>query len=320
MKSFWKHWKGRLALLESTVRSELEQAAGKPGTVAAPLDRLTTLGCGGAAALMLEVDTGERLAALLSVAGRRALPWFVLGRGSNLLVADTGWDGLAIKLSGELKTFTIEDCRVTSGAGVTLAKLAVAAAEAGLSGLEPLAQIPGSVGGAVAMNAGAYGTAIGDYVTAVEIVRAGETRAVAGSELGFAYRECRLPPGTVVTRVMLDLEPRDPETVSAAMKEFQDRRGGSQPIGSRTCGSVFKNPPGESAGELLDRAGCKGMRVGGAEISTVHANFIVNTGGATAADVLALMDQCRRAVHDRFGVALEPEVKLLGEISLQPLP
>lgn len=307
-------------MLEAAVRSELEQAAGKPGRVAAPLAGYTTLGCGGPAAFLLEVDSGEGLAAVLSVASGSAIPWFVLGRGSNLLVADSGWPGLVLKLAGPLKDFTISGNRIESGAGATLARLAAAAAEAGLSGLEPLAQIPGTLGGGVAMNAGAYGGTVADLVVAIEISLPGEMRTIAGDTLKFSYRHCELPAGAVVRRVTLALTAEDPETVKAAMKDYQHHRGGSQPIGSRTCGSVFKNPPGESAGELLDKAGCKGMRVGDAEISTVHANFIVNTGSATAADALELMERCRRLVHERFGVVLEPEVKLLGDISLEPLP
>ncbi|MHB0915489.1 MAG: UDP-N-acetylmuramate dehydrogenase [Thermoleophilia bacterium] len=307
-------------MLEGTVRSELEQAAGKPGSVAAPLAGYTTLGCGGPAALLLEVDSGEGLAAVLAVAEDNAVPWFVLGRGSNLLVADSGWPGLVLKLSGSLKDLTINGSRIDCGAGATLARLAAAAAEAGLSGLEPLAQIPGTVGGGVAMNAGAYGAAIADLVATIEIALPSGTRTIAGDALDFSYRHCDLPAGAVVSRVTLALTAADPETVKGAMKDYRHQRGGSQPVGSRTCGSVFKNPPGGSAGELLDKAGCKGMRAGGAEISTVHANFIVNTGSAAAADVLQLMERCRLLVHERFGVVLEPEVRLLGDITLGPLP
>lgn len=306
-------------MLESTVRAELERAAGKPGRVDEPLAPYTTLGCGGAAALLLEVDSSERLAALLAAAGRRDVPWFIIGRGSNLLVADSGWPGLVVKLAGDFKSFSINGERIESGAAVNLSKLAATAAQAGLSGLETLAQIPGTLGGAVAMNAGAFGAAIADVVIAVEVAVPGATRVLSGTQLRFSYRDCELPADAVVSRVTLELAPSTAETVAAAMKGFQSRRRDSQPAGSRTCGSVFKNPPGASAGRLLDEAGCKGMRVGDAEISTVHANFIVNTGAATAADVLELMRQCRRRVFEKSGNLLEPEVRLLGDMPLEPL-
>ncbi|RJQ47473.1 MAG: UDP-N-acetylmuramate dehydrogenase [Gaiellales bacterium] len=306
-------------MFDSTVRSELEQAAGRTGSADEPLAPFTTLGCGGPAALLLEVDSAERLQVVLSVAARRRVPWFILGRGSNLLVADAGWPGLALRLAGELKSFSIDGNRIDSGGGATLARLAAAAAEAGLAGLEPLALIPGTAGGAVAMNAGAWSASMADVVAAVEVCLPSGRRVLPREELVFSYRRCDLPPDAVVCRVELELAAGDPGAIRAAMKDYQSRRGGAQPVGGRSCGSVFRNPPGASAGELLDRAGCRGMRAGGAEISTVHANFIINHGSATAADVLELMDRGRREVHERFGVVLEPEVKLLGDLSLEPL-
>lgn len=268
---------------------------------------------------MLEVDSASRLAEVLATAVAREIPWFVIGKGSNVLIADSGWPGLVIQLAGELKLFDIEAGRVDAGGGVTLSRLAAAAAEAGLTGLEPLALIPGTVGGAVAMNAGAYGSAIAHVVESVELCLPGELRQVPRDELSFSYRRCLLPADAIVSRVVLRLVTADPEGVRAAMNDFKSRRRRTQPAGGRTCGSVFRNPPDSSAGELLERAGCKGMRAGDAEISIVHANFIENKGAARAADVLKLMNECRRRVHESFGVILEPEVRLLGDIELEHL-
>lgn len=305
-------------MLESSVRSRLEQAAGRPGSEAEPLARYTTMGCGGPAAFMVEVGSADELAAVLAVVEAEALPWFVLGRGSNLLVADDGWDGIVIRLTGDFKDFSIEDLTVDAGAAVPLSRLAAAAAEAGLTGLEPLALIPGTVGGAVIMNAGAYGTAIADLVVTVEVCLPGEVRRLSRSEVPFSYRRCDLSGLTVVSRATLELAAGDPAAIRAEMKGFQERRSRRQPPG-KSCGSVFKNRPEAGAGELIERAGCKGLRAGDAEVSTVHANFIINKGNATAADIITLMNECRRRVLAQSGILLEPEVKLVGDIFLEPL-
>ncbi|MBI5871346.1 MAG: UDP-N-acetylmuramate dehydrogenase [Actinobacteria bacterium] len=308
-------------MFDRKVLEEFEAAAGRAGTTDASLDRLTTLGCGGPAALLLEIDSSEKLAAAMSVAAAHGIDWFVLGYGSNLLVADTGWDGLVIRLSGELKECKAQSGgRLECGAGASLTRAASLAAAAGLSGLEPLAGIPGSVGGAIAMNAGAWGTEIGSLAARVLLCLPGECRALEAGSLSFSYRHCELPKDSVVTRVVLALEPAEPEAVRETMAEYSRRRGDAQPSGERTCGSVFRNPSeGASAGELLDRSGCKGLEHGGASVSQVHANFIVNRGTATAADVIWLMDECRRRVHDSEGIVLEPEVRFLGDIGLAPL-
>lgn len=331
-------------MFDEAARSDLEQAAGKPGTARAGMARLTTIGCGGGAAFLLEADSPEQLAAILEVAARFSLDRFVLGLGSNLLVADSGWDGLVIKLSGKLK-----DChasvpgevknrqeskkrqesknrqeagggQIECGGGASLPRAATTAVDAGLSGLEPLAGIPGTIGGAVAMNAGAWGTSIAELIRRVEISLPGEVRTLEREQLNFSYRQAELPEGSVVSRVVLDLNTGDPEEIRAAAADFRRRRAETQPTGERSCGSVFRNPEtGSSAGELLDRAGCKGLKHGAAAVSQTHANFIINEGGCSAADVIRLMDECRRRVHEKFGVILEPEVKFLGNISLKPL-
>lgn len=308
-------------MFDGEVLEEFEAAAGHAGTTGAGLERLTTIGCGGPAALLLEIDSPERLAAVLSVAAAHGIDWFVLGYGSNLLVADEGWDGLVIRLTGELKECEAQSGgRFECGAGASLSRAASVAANAGLSGLEPLAGIPGTVGGAIAMNAGAWGSEIGSLTARVLLCLPGGCQALESDSLRFSYRHCELPQGSVVTRVVLALEPADPEVIRETMAEYSRSRGDVQPSGERTFGSVFRNPVGgASAGELLDRSGCKGLDHGGAAVSKVHANFIVNRGTATAADVIWLMDECRRRVHDSKGIVLEPEVRFLGDIGLAPL-
>lgn len=308
-------------MFDGKVLEEFEAAAGRAGVTGAGLGRMTTLGCGGPAALLIEIDSSEKLAAVMSLAAENGIEWFVLGYGSNLLVADDGWDGLVIRLTGELK-----ECEAKSGgqlecgAGASLTRAASVAAAAGLSGLEPLAGIPGTVGGAIAMNAGAWGTEIGSLTARVTLCLPGECKVLEADSLKFSYRHCELPEGSVITRVVLALEPAEPEKVRETMSGFSSRRGEAQPAGERTCGSVFRNPSdGASAGELLDRSGCKGLEHGGATVSQSHANFIVNRGGATAADIIWLMDECRRRVHESNGIILEPEVRFLGDIGLEPL-
>ncbi|MHB9112826.1 MAG: UDP-N-acetylmuramate dehydrogenase [Thermoleophilia bacterium] len=308
-------------MFDEKVLEEFEAAAGRGGTTGAGLDRLTTLGCGGPAALFMEIDSPEKLATVTAVAAAHEIDWFVLGYGSNLLVADDGWDGLVIRLTGELKECEVQsEGRLECGAGASLTRAASAAAAAGLSGLERLAGIPGTIGGAIAMNAGAWGTEISSLTVRVLVCLPGECRILEADSLKFSYRHCELPEGSVITRAVLALKAGDPEAVRETMAGYSRRRGEAQPAGERTCGSVFRNPAeGASAGELLDRSGCKGLQHGGAAVSQVHANFIVNRGGATAADIIWLMDECRRRVHDSDGIVLEPEVRFLGDIGLEPL-
>lgn len=307
-------------MLDADALKELGEAAGKPGAGGIPMSGLTTIGCGGPAAGVVEAGSPERLAAVLLAASRHEIPWFIMGRGSNLLVADSGWDGLVIRLTGDLRLCRRRGDRIIGGAGAMLPQVAMFAAGEGLSGLEPLAGIPGTLGGAVVMNAGAFGTSIGELVEEVEICLPGEVSSLDAASLGFGYRQSRLPGGAAVCRVTLALTPGDPEAITAAALAFRRKRDGNQPRG-QTFGSVFKNPSRDaSAGSLLDRAGCKGMTSGGAMVSDIHANFIINRGGATTADVLDLINRCRRKVHDKFGVVLEPEVQMLGDNDLKPLP
>ncbi|MHB1390487.1 MAG: UDP-N-acetylmuramate dehydrogenase [Thermoleophilia bacterium] len=300
---------------------EIETAAGRPGIRNTPLERYTYFGAGGAASLLLPVETAAGLAAALAVIkAQDDLPWFVIGGGTNLLVADDGYRGVVIMLAGELKAISFEDDNLVCGGGATLSRAARQAADQGLGGLEPLALIPGTVGGALAMNAGAFGVAIGDLVRRVDVCSPAGSLTVERSQLQFGYRTSSLSGGVVVTSTVLELHREDPERIREAMAGFSARRRAAQPRGQRTFGSVFKNPEtGPGAGALLEQAGCKGLSAGGAEVSEVHANFIVNKGNGTAADVVQLMNQCRQRVAGKFGVVLEPEVEFLGDISLEAL-
>jgi UDP-N-acetylmuramate dehydrogenase len=244
-----------------------------------------------------------------------------LGAGSNLLVADRGYKGVVLKLDDSfhyvegLHSLAADDSQtvvLTVGAAAFLARLAALVAEAGLTGMEHACGIPGSVGGAVAMNAGAYGWCMRDVVTEIEIVTAAGVRWVPAPDLDWGYRFCRLPPRAVVTAVRIELKKGDRNACLECQRSLLRRRREKQPRSARTFGSAFKNPPGRHAGRLIEAAGLKGMRWGGAEISTVHCNFLVNLGDATTADVLALMSLMRQGVARTSGIVLEPEVKLLG--------
>jgi UDP-N-acetylmuramate dehydrogenase len=307
---------------------ELRLADGVRLWAKAPLAPFTTIGTGGRAELLVTVATTSGLVKVLDAVDTRPLSWACLGAGSNMLVSDRGYAGVAVKLDQEFHYVEgilspegtpsgasprFEAVGITVGAGAYLARLAAVVAESGLSGLEFACGIPGSVGGAVAMNAGAHGRSMVDLVEEVEIATAAGTRWLPARELEWGYRYCRLPTESVVTAVRLSLTAGDPKEVLEAHRSLLRARRASQPRGMRTFGSVFKNPPDDAAGRLLDIAGAKGLRRGGAEVSTVHANFIVNLGDASTSDILSLMSLMRQAVEHRSGILLEPEVTLLGE-------
>ncbi len=284
-----------------------------------PLSRLTTIRTGGAADWFARPTSRDELVAALRWAAEEKLPVGLVGSGSNLLVADDGFHGLAIKLNGELATIERDGERVTCGGGARLPSAAAKVAGWGLSGLEFGVNIPGTAGGAVRMNANAYGGQLAEVLDWVEIARADGMEVRSPEQLGFSYRRSNLRPGEVVARVGFRLSPRDPDEVRQTLAAMRERRREAQPSGIKTFGSTFKNPEderagGRSAGQLLDAAGCRGLAHGGARFSEKHANFVENTGEATTADVLELMAAGRRRVHERFGVELEPEVQVLGEV------
>jgi UDP-N-acetylenolpyruvoylglucosamine reductase len=284
-----------------------------------PLDRLTTVRTGGSAELFARVGSEAELLELLVWAAQVGMPLNVVGSGSNLLVADTGVAGLVLKLDRDLASIAFDGRRVLCGGGARLPGVAAAAARAGLSGIEFGVNIPGTVGGAVRMNANAYGGQLERVLEWVEIATGAGLVRRRAQELGLAYRRSNLTSGEIVVRAALALEPADAQVVKNALAELRRRRHEAQPQGIKTFGSTFKNPEdpraqGRNAGLLLAEAGCNGLAVGGARFAPKHANFIENTGSASTADVLAVMAEGRRRVLERFGVELEPEVQTLGEV------
>jgi UDP-N-acetylmuramate dehydrogenase len=283
-----------------------------------PLARQTTVRTGGPADWFARPASEEALVAILRWAAEEEVAVGVVGSGSNLLVADGGFHGIAIKLDGELASIERDGEALRCGGGARLPSAAAKAAGWGLSGLEFGINIPGTAGGAVRMNANAYGGQLARVLEWVDVATAAGVERRGSEELGFAYRRSNLREGEVVARASFHLAPGDPDEIRATLASMRGRRREAQPSGIKTFGSTFKNPDdpraeGRSAGQLLEAAGCRGLRVGGARFSAKHANFVENEGEATTADVLALMAEGRRRVHERFGVELEPEVQVLGE-------
>jgi len=284
-----------------------------PVRTAEPLARHTSFKVGGPAALFAEPRTTGELLAVLSFCREQHVPSHVLGGGTNLLVSDQGFAGVVIRLAGEFNNFYYQGLTVDCGAGVQLAVLALDACRKDFSNLEFAVGIPGTLGGALVMNAGAHGWEIGRVVQEAQIVdRDLHLQTLTGRQLTFGYRQSNLPPGSVVCRAKIRLEQGQPAEVQEKCRQNLRVRRERQPR-QPSAGSVFKNPPGQAAGRLLEEAGLKGLRVGGAMISTMHANFIVNCGNATSADILALIEKARGAVREKCGIDLELEIRLLGE-------
>jgi UDP-N-acetylmuramate dehydrogenase len=287
-----------------------------------PLARLTTVRTGGPADWFARPAAEDRLVELLAWAEGEGLEVGVVGSGSNLLVADDGFRGLALRLDGELASIEREEERVLCGGGARLPSAAAKAASWGLSGLEFGVNIPGTTGGAVKMNANAYGGELAEVLEWVDVCTAFGRDRRRPEQLGFAYRSSNIGAAEVVARASFRLSRSDPERIRETLASMRERRREAQPSGIKTFGSTFKNPDqndpraeGKTAGQLLAAAGCAGLRVGGALFSEKHANFVENGGDASTADVLELMAEGRRRVHERFGVVLEPEVQQLGELS-----
>ena len=289
----------------------------------APMSRYTTLRLGGPADVLCEVGSTEELSAALAAARSLDVPVTLVGNGSNLLVRDGGVRGLVIHIGDAFSAVSepvpLPDGRfaITAQGGALLTRLSNAAAAAGLKGLEFAAGIPGTVGGAVYMNAGAYGGEMKDVVTLVTAVSEdGKTLVYNKEEMAFGYRRSALSEVEkiiAVTGVTVALEKGDEDTIRTAMREFNARRREKQPVTLPSCGSTFKRPEGHFAGTLIDQCGLKGLRVGGASVSTLHAGFLVNDAQGTAADYLALIAQVQRIVLEKTGVQLEPEVRIIGE-------
>jgi UDP-N-acetylenolpyruvoylglucosamine reductase len=281
------------------------------------LSRFTTLGTGGPARAFARPESEAEVGELLRWAQHHSVEVAVVGLGSNLLAADDGVDALVLKLGGELAAVEVDGDVMRVGGGAANAVALHRARAAGLGGFEFACAIPGTLGGGVWMNAGAYG---GDFAGALErvlVATANGSGWLTPAELGLSYRHSELRHGQVVLRAELRLRPRPPEEIKAEIRELNTRRKGAQPTNRRTFGSVFKNPEHElSAGRMLEACGLKGHRIGGAQISPKHANFIENADGATTADALALMAEARRRASEQFGVSLQHEVEFLGELEL----
>jgi UDP-N-acetylmuramate dehydrogenase len=284
------------------------------------LSRFTTLGTGGPARAFARPESETEVAELLRWAERESIGVAVVGLGSNLLAADEGVDALVLKLAGELAAVEVDGDLLRVGGGAANAVALHRARAAGLGGFEFACAIPGTIGGGVWMNGGAYG---GDFAGLLEralVATAAGSGWLTPVELGLSYRHSTLRHGQVVLRAELRLRPRPPDEIKAEVRDLNARRKGAQPTNRRTFGSVFKNPEHElSAGRMLEACGLKGHRSGGAQISPKHANFIENADGATTADALALMAEARRRANEQFGVRLRHEVELLGELELPEL-
>lgn len=278
-----------------------------------PLAKHTYFGIGGEATAYIEVSTVSELAALARFHKQWDVPVAIIGRGSNLLVSDTGFKGISIRLVGELAKLEINGNVVSVGAGLSLPRLSKTMSRHGLSGVEFAFGIPGSVGGALIMNAGAWGSSFGDVVKNVTVMdHTGKLITLTHDEAHFEYRHSGLDAYFCVTGATLELEPGDADAITAQMQAFYKQKVETQPFAEENAGCMFKNPTGDSAGRLIDISGLKGYRIGGAEVSKVHGNFILNIDNATAEDVLKLVAYIQDQVREKTGISLQTEVKRLG--------
>ena len=273
----------------------------------------TTMRTGGPAALFAEPRNAQQLARVHQWAQEKGLPLLILGNGSNLLIADSGFDGLVIHLGRALSEVSVFANTLTAQAGASLAAAARAAAQASLTGLEFAAGIPGSIGGAVCMTAGAYGGEIAQVIVSARVLTPEGVRTVSKEELTLGYRSSAvMQNGWVVLEATFELTPGNPDQIKATMADLAARRREKQPLQYPSCGSFFKRPVGYYAGALIEQAGLKGYRVGDAQVSEMHAGFVINRGHATSSEIYRLMQDVQRRVQAQFGVALEPEVRLIG--------
>jgi UDP-N-acetylmuramate dehydrogenase len=276
-----------------------------------PMARHTTLAVGGPARWFFRPRSSAALIAAMQVCPVD-IPILPLGRGSNMLVADDGYFGLVIDFS-ELNAWHCDGCAVRAEAGMRMSRFARQCAGHGLSGCEFMATVPGDVGGGVAMNAGCFGQQVSDTLTHAEVLmRSGEVRNIRAAELEMGYRRTMLPEQSLILAACFELGADGPEQIRQRMRDMRRRRSSTQPLSQPNCGSVFKNPPGDFAARLVEAAGLKGMRIGGARISDQHANFIVNEHQASSADILALIKRAKSAVKAESGIELEAEVRLVG--------
>lgn len=281
---------------------------------------LTSFRIGGPAALYLEPQSDADLVAAGEAVRETAIPFVVLGKGSNVLVSDAGFAGLVLRLGRGYRWAAREGDRLTAGGAMPLPALAGVALSHSLAGLEFGVAIPASLGGAVRMNAGAHGHELSEVLETVEVFElfAGTARRIAAADAGFSYRRSELPADAVVVGSTVALEPGEPSEIRALMDEARDWRRRTQPLAEPNCGSVFKNPPGDHAARLIEEAGGKDLAVGGASVSAKHANFIVASEGASATDVVELIRSVQEVVEASSGIRLEPEVHLVGDLDHAP--
>ncbi len=280
-----------------------------------PMSLHTTFKIGGNADMFVSVEDIEELSELIRTANKTGTPFMIMGNGSNMLVSDSGIRGLVIQIGQGLADCETEGSIVTAQAGILMSRLAANIARAELTGFEPLSGIPGTLGGGIFMNAGAYGGELGALVRSVTYVdNNGDIHTIDGKDCGFGYRKSIFSEGgKYVVSAQLELEKGDAEAIRTASAEYSRRRSDKQPLNFPSAGSTFKRPEGYFAGKLIQDAGLMGYSIGGAQVSCKHAGFIINKGEASAADVLALIDYVKKTVYDKYGVILEPEVRLIGE-------
>jgi UDP-N-acetylmuramate dehydrogenase len=303
---------------ELPLAQELRIISGVRIKVSEPLARYTSMKVGGPADFFVDVGNGSALTRVLRTLHRYGTDFRLLGNGSNVLISDRGVRGAVVHLSGEFKQIEWREedeiVRVRVGAAFAVTQLVRETARKGYGGLEFAEGIPGTIGGALFMNAGAYGSEFERIIDQVDgLTREGEPIRLSRTEMTFTYRDSHLPAGMVVTEVQLRLCREDSAKVTSKVRELVTRRKTSQPSGYPNSGSMFRNPPGDFAGRLIEAAGLKGKKIGSAQISERHGNFIVNLGGAKGEDVRQLMELARAEVRARFGIELEPEVRLLGD-------
>ena len=279
-----------------------------------PMAGHTTFKTGGPADIMLLPESAEEITEAIKICKSNSLPCILIGNGSNLLVRDKGIRGVVIKLGKGFSRIEVKDCRVRAQAGALLSTVANAAYKASLKGMEFAAGIPGSIGGAVCMNAGAYGGEMKDIIKEVTVFDGEKIKTISNNEAEFEYRNSRIMKEKMtVLEAVMELEKGETEEIKALMDELAARRREKQPLDKPSAGSTFKRPEGHFAGKLIEEAGLRGFSIGGAQVSEKHCGFVVNRGGATSRDILELIDEIKRRVYDNSGVMLECEVRLIGE-------
>lgn len=293
----------------------LEKLVGKEHVLAdEPMKNHTTFRVGGNARYFVEPQTTEELQAVIAYAKNEQMPYYIVGNGSNLLVSDAGYHGIIIHLFKNMSKIEIEDTRITAQAGALLVRVASMARKMSLTGLEFASGIPGTIGGAMVMNAGAYGGEMKDVVKEVTVLKEDGTIVVySGEEMNFGYRQSRVTKeGGIVLEAVMELQKGDPEEIQARMDELKEQRQRKQPLEYASAGSTFKRPEGYFAGKLIQDAGLRGFCIGDAQVSEKHCGFVINRGNATASELMELIREVQKKVYEDTGVHLETEVKLLG--------